>query len=78
MHQKSQSTIFVCLNNNIITLEEVLKNHRVGEVGTIVMSLGRFGVVDTPSGFVTLSEEDLHNKRRVGNVTAGNINLHLF
>ncbi len=37
-----------------------------------------FGVVDTPSGFVTLSEEDLHNKRRVGNVTAGNINLHLF
>lgn len=67
------------LNRQFLSvLEEVLKDHRVGEVGTVVMSLGRFGVVDTPSGFVTLSEEDLHNKRRVGNVTAGNINLHLF
>jgi hypothetical protein len=54
--------VFVDLGYERVTLEEVLDDERVGEVGLAVVSLGGFGIIDIFGGFVSFSQMYLAGK----------------
>jgi hypothetical protein len=55
-------SVFVDLGYERVTLEEVLDDERVGEVGLAVVSLGGFGIIDIFEGFVSFFQMNLAGK----------------